>query len=141
MARAEDFEDEDAAAGETSPPKPFEGNRTQSVTLEWGDGEYLFKVGIGEAERLQEKCDAGPPHILERLSTNRWMVSDIVETIRLGLEGGGTPPAMVIKLVNRYVRRRPFAENIAAAQSILLASIMGVEDEPLKKETAPEATT
>lgn len=133
MARAED----DTAAGETSPSKLHLGTRRQDVTVEFGDGEYRFKMGIGEFERLQEKCDAGPPLVLERLATNRWMVADVVETVRLGLEGGGTPPAIVVGLVNRYVKQRPLGENVQLAQIVLLAGVMGVEDEPLKKPLAP----
>lgn len=125
------------AAGETSPSKPVGATRRQDITLEWGDGEYRFKMGIGEFERLQEKCDAGPPLVLERLASHRWLVADIRETIRLGLEGGGTPPGVVIGLVRRYIDGRPLAENVLVAQSILLAGIMGVEDEPLKKPKAP----
>jgi len=133
MTRAED----DPAAGETSSPKLVQASRRQDITLSFGDGEYRFKMGIGEFERLQEKCDAGPPHVLERLTTNRWMISDIRETIRLGLEGGGTAPAIVIGLIRRYVDGRAPAENLPLAQMILLAGIMGVEDEPLKKQQAP----
>lgn len=133
MIRAE----EDPAAGETSSPKPVQATRRQDITLPFGDGDYRFKLGIGEFERLQEKCDAGPPHVLERLTTNRWMISDIRETIRLGLEGGGTAPAIVVGLIRRYVDQRPPAENLTLAQAIILAGIMGVEDEPLKKARAP----
>lgn len=132
MARADD-----PAAGETSSPKAFPATRRQDITLDFGDGEYRFKLGIGEFERLQEKCDAGPPLILERLSTNRWLICDIRETIRLGLEGGGSPPAIVLALIRRYVDERPPAENVQLAQAILLAGILGVEDEPLKKAKAP----
>ena len=132
MGRAE----HDPAPGETSAPKLHLGTRRQDVTLQFADGEYRFKLGIGEFERLQELCDAGPPLILERLSNNRWMVADVVETIRMGLEGGGTPPAIVVGLVNRYVKDRPLGENVQLAQIILLAGVMGVEDEPLKKPQA-----
>lgn len=127
----------DPAAGEASPPKAVEATRRQDINLEFGDGEYRFKLGIGEFERLQEKCDAGPPLILERLATQRWLVADIRETIRLGLEGGGTAPAVVMGLVRRYIDGRPLAESLPVAQAVLLAGIMGVEDEPLKKPQAP----
>lgn len=108
-------------------------SRSGKITLSWGDGEYIFRLRIGELIELQEKCDAGPAFILERLATNRWMVNDIRETLRLGLIGGGLKPAQALTLIKRYVDERPLQENIGHAYAIIGAAIVGAEDEPLGK--------
>lgn len=108
-------------------------SRSAKVTLSWGDGEYVFRLRIGELVELQEKCDAGPAFILERLATQRWKVQDIRETIRLGLMGGGLTPTKALALVTRYVDSRPLQENINHAYVILASAIVGHEDEPLGK--------
>jgi hypothetical protein len=113
-------------------------SRSAKITLTWGDGEYTFRLRIAELVELQEKCDAGPAFILERLATGRWKVEDIRETIRLGLIGGaggdkGFSPSKATTLVQRYVDARPLQENINHAYAILAASVVGHEDEPLGK--------
>lgn len=133
MAKAEK-----GAAAPVAARKPVP-NRKQEVELFLGDGTYLFRPGIGGAEAIQEICDAGPPEVLDRLSTNRWRINDVVAPIRYGLEGGGTPAGRVVFLVDRYVIGRPLAESVPIAQAIMLALIMGIEDEPLKKEPGAKA--
>jgi len=116
-------------------------NRKQEVELFLGDGTYLFRPGIGGAEAIQETCDAGPPEVLDRLSTNRWRINDVVAPIRYGLEGGGTPAGRVVFLIDRYVTGRPLAESVPIAQAVMLALIMGIEEEPLKKGLGAKAAT
>lgn len=114
-------------------------SRSAKVTLTWGDGEHIFRLRIGELVELQEKCDAGPAFILERLATARWKVQDIRETIRLGLIGGGLTPTKSLGLVQRYVDARPLQENINHAYVIIAAAVVGHEDEQLgKAEGEPE---
>lgn len=114
-------------------------SRSGKITLNWGDGEHIFRLRIGELIELQEKCDAGPAFILERLATSRWKVQDIRETIRLGLVGGGLEPIKALTLVKRYVDERPLQENVNHAYVIVAAAIVGAEEEPLGKlEGKPE---
>lgn len=128
-----------AAAGDGLPPRPPKAkpNRKQQVELFLGDGTYLFKPGIGGVEAIQEACDAGPPLVLERLSTGRWRLEDIVAPIRYGLEGGGMSPGRVVFMIDRYVHGQPLAESVPIAQAVMLAVIVGIEEEPLKKGEAP----
>ncbi|RCW85431.1 gene transfer agent family protein [Phyllobacterium bourgognense] len=51
--------------------------------------------------------------------------NDIVETIRLGLIGGGTSPEEAQSLVNAYVTPRPIAETLSLAIAILEAAWFG----------------
>lgn len=117
-------------------------NRDASITLEWADDTYHFRLGWGEIAKLQEECDAGPYVILQRLYNGEWKVQDIVNIIRLGLIGGGLEPAKALKLVNSYVKTRPPMESLVYAQAILSAGCVGAPEEEakLKKEEAPSQT-
>jgi hypothetical protein len=111
-------------------------SRDGSVAIAWADGEYRFRLALGQMRELQEKCDAGPAFILGRLQSGRWLVDDARETLRLGLIGGGLKPAESLKLVQRYVDERPLLESVQPAMAVLLAALVGAGDEPLGK---PEA--
>jgi hypothetical protein len=113
-------------------------SRDAAVAFDWADGEHRFRLGIKELRELQEKCDAGPAFILGRLVDGSWRVDDILQTIRLGLIGGGLTPVTALPLVKLYVEQRPLFESIPAAQAILSAALVGAPDEPLGK--APAAT-
>lgn len=110
-------------------------SRDASITFEWADSEYTFRLAVAQLRELQEdkRVDAGPMWIYARLESGQWRVDDLIQTIRLGLIGGGMKPDEARTKVRRYVEGRPWSESIVPAQKILLASIVGAEDEPLKK--------
>lgn len=120
-------------------------SRLGLVTINWADGEYSFALTIKQLIELQEKCDAGPPHILARLEGRAWRVNDVRETVRLALIGGGLTPSEALKLTMNYVDERPLGENVLIAQIILSAAIVGapegVEDAPPGKPEADQATS
>lgn len=60
-----------------------------SIVLPFADGAYAFALFAGQIRELEEKADAGPMEIYRRLLTGSWRMVDVVETIRLGLVGGG----------------------------------------------------
>lgn len=113
-------------------------SRNASVTLDWADGTYRFRLSIMQLEELQEQCDAGPPIIMRRLAQDEWRVRDIRETIRLGLIGGGMKATDALQLVRRYVDNAPLAENLLTAQAVMAAAIVGVSDEQLKNSEGTE---
>lgn len=110
------------------------------VTLDWGDGEHVFRLAFAQLMELQEKTDAGPLELYQRLGSGRWRVQDLRETIRLGLIGGGTDPAKAVVLVRRYVEQRPLAESVPVALDILTAAIAVPEDAAPGKAPAEEGT-
>lgn len=116
-------------------------SRDASLSLIWGDGEHRFRLPIGQLRELQEKTNAGPAEVLRRLTAGTWRVDDVRETIRLGLVGGGMTPESAYVLTVRYVDERPWGQNVAPAQAILLAALVGAPDEPVGKADAPEAAT
>lgn len=104
-------------------------SRDAKIDLDWADGHYDFRLAWKQLIELQEKCEAGPFVIEERLATRRWLVQDISQVLRLGLIGGGLEPAKAFKLVQDYVESRPPLENVMFARAVLLAAIQGAPDE------------
>lgn len=118
-------------------------SRDASLEVDFGDGTYRFRLGYRELMELQEKCDAGPTWILQRLAApnaeNRgWRVEDIANIIRLGLIGGGMAPTDALRFVRTYVEGRPLIESLLPAQTILSVALVGAPDE--EKKSAEKAT-
>lgn len=111
-------------------------SRDASISLDWADGKYLFRLAWGEIVHLQEELDAGPYVILRRLTTGEWRVQDIATVIRWGLIGGGLVPTEAAALVRRYVETRPPVENLIIAQAVLSAGCVGAPDEDASKKAA-----
>lgn len=103
--------------------------RVGSVRFDFGDGEHTFRLAIGQLRELQDKTGVGPATLLDRITTRSWRVDDIRETIRLGLIGGGMDPLDALGLVRRYVDERPIAENVDPAFRVLMAALVGPEDD------------
>lgn len=117
-------------------------SRDGSITLDWADGTYTFRLAWGELIKLQEACDAGPFVILQRLGSGTWRMQDIRETIRLALIGGETPPEKALQLVRDYVESRPPLETLMLARGILMTAINGPPDEePGKARRRQKAAT
>lgn len=109
-----------------------------SVTFDWADDTYTFKLGLKQLRELQEACDAGPEVIRDRIAEAKPNALDLHEVMRLGLIGGGMPAANALKLVRKYVDEVPRAENYLPAFTILNASIVGPPDDPVGKSQAGE---
>lgn len=101
----------------------------KGVELTWRGGEHSFALTIDLLKALQQKCDAGPEFILTRLSTRRWLVEDVIETIRLALEGGGLHKEEARRLVKIHVEDIPLTESVMTAQAVLMAALYGSEDD------------
>lgn len=112
--------------------------RDASITLEWADGTHTFRLAWGQLGELQDKCDAGPYVVLQRLVSGTWKIQDIAETIRLGLIGGGKTPVEALKLVRTYVEQRPPMESLLTAQAVLSAAVVGAPEEDRSKKNDAE---
>jgi hypothetical protein len=115
--------------------------RDARVSFDWADGTYSFRLAWGQLEELQEKCDAGPYVVLQRLHSGAWRIEDIANIIRLGLIGGGLEPAPALKLARRYVEARPPMENLIPAQVILSAGLAGAPEEKVGEGDAASQKT
>lgn len=108
-------------------------SRAGEIRFAWGDGEYKFRLGIGQLRELQEACDAGPAFIASRLRGDTWLMQDVRETIRLGLIGGGMEPQAALAMVRKHVDEYPLAQNKLVAWVILQAAVVGVPEEVVGK--------
>lgn len=115
--------------------------RDATVTFDWADGTYSFRLAWGQLAELQEKCDAGPYVVLQRLHSGEWRVEDISNIIRLGLIGGGMEPSPALKLTRTYVEARPPMESLIPAQVILSAALMGAPEEKVGEGDAASQKT
>jgi hypothetical protein len=111
------------------------------VDITWAGGEHPFLLTIELLRALQDKCDAGPGWILNRLASGQWRVDDVIETIRLGLEGGGMKKADARKLVDQFVAERPLTLSVMTAQAVLMTALFGEPDDPVGEARAGAETT
>jgi hypothetical protein len=61
----------------------------KAKTIVWRGGEHPFLLRIGELRALETACDLGSRMILVALMASTFRVDHVLETIRLGLIGGG----------------------------------------------------
>ncbi len=116
-------------------------SRLGAVTLQFGDGEYEFRLRIKQLIELDEKCEVGPQAMLNGLLGDTWRLAHVREIIRLGLIGGGLTPKEAYDLVKRYVDERPLQESAQHALVILAAAVVGMpEDSVPEKSQAPAET-
>lgn len=98
------------------------------VELTWAGGEHRFLITIELLRALQEKCDAGPAWVATRLAGGKWLVDDVIQPIRLGLEGGGLDKEVARRLVKKHVEDRPLTESVLTAQAVLMSALYGGEE-------------
>lgn len=107
-------------------------SRDASIELNWPDELRTYRLRIGELRQLQEKCgNSGPQEILDRLSTGKWKVDDVIQTIRLGCVGAGMTQADALKFQETHVHDGNLAEALLPAMAILSAVIVGAPDEEI----------
>lgn len=98
--------------------------------------ERTFQLRFGEAAELERVCGAGIGAIMVRLATHQFYTSDIRETLRLGLQGGGLSEPEATALIMGNVDTRRLAEYIGLAADTIGAYVNGIPDE-IKKKAAP----
>lgn len=116
-------------------------NLQAKCDLDWGDGTYTFRLTVSGTIELEQKCDAPFTVILNRLNQGTYGISDVRETIRLGLIGGGMEQVKALTLVRSQIDDHGgVAGHALAARAILMGLMFGFEAEPLgKAQAAPEA--
>ncbi|WP_426163106.1 gene transfer agent family protein [Sandarakinorhabdus sp. DWP1-3-1] len=134
------------------------------ITLAFGDGEYLFRLGLAQIAEIQTKTGTGIGALYARLLKGRYVLgdgrsvgnaaeaefylADIIEVLRQGLIGGAVgvvdgaavtvTPIMAQRLVATYgPPARPVAEAWTVAVAVTSALIEGYE--PPKAPPAPGA--
>lgn len=97
--------------------------------MTWAGGKHDFGLPLELMRALQDKCDAGPQWILMRLTSKQWLIDDVIQPIRLGLEGGGMEKEAARRLVQKFVEDRPLTLSVLTAQAVLMAALFGDEDD------------
>lgn len=97
----------------------------------FGDGEKTFALTDTMIRELEHKAGVGIGLFYQRVVAAQFFVTDLIETIRLGLIGAGTSPADAQRLVDTYATDRPLAETVPLALDILNARWGG---EPIADE-------
>ena len=105
-----------------------------------GNDTYPLELKIKELRLLQGSLDSGPSAILNRLQYGEWRVDDIIETIRLGLIGGGMIHGEAKRLTDDYVCQGYLVQYLPVSIKCLMAALIGdQEDQPDLGE--PQAPT
>jgi len=102
----------------------------------FGDGEKTFALTDTMIRELEHKAGVGIGLFYQRVVAAQFFVTDLVETIRLGLIGAGMSPADAQRLVDTYATDRPLAETVPLALDILNARWGG---EPITDEGQDDA--
>jgi hypothetical protein len=105
-------------------------------TIIWAGGEDQFCLTIGQILDLEIVCRAGIAIIANRLSGGEWGLSDLRETIRLGLIGGGMDPERAMSKVRNFVDTNPhgLAHSVLVAHEIICSALFGApKDDPVGK--------
>jgi hypothetical protein len=106
--------------------------------LVFGGDERRFRLDIANLIALQTKLNSGPMEVVYRLQAGTWRVEDVIETLRIGLIGGGqgTPDEAkeARKLVEDNVRAGNVVPHVLTALAVLLSALQGDPDDPPKKK-------
>lgn len=110
--------------------------------LVWDGGEHPFRLGIGELRALQSATGVGPLFLLGRITGSQWFVDDIIETVRLGLIGGGMDPSEAKRLTDRvFIENTPaLHRSMLLATRVLRDAVMGEPDDPAGDDPSGELT-
>lgn len=111
------------------------------VTLAFGDGEYDFRLSLGDIEELESKTDQSIFVIAAKMQNKIARTTEIREVLRIGLVGGGLKPVDASALVKRYVDERPLIESQDTAYAVVLAALWRVHGDKMAddKEDDSEA--
>jgi hypothetical protein len=85
----------------------------------FGDAEYDFRLTPSLVIELEHKTGTGIGALCTRVFNKHFAQSDIHETIRLALIGGGVAPERATKLMASYAVDRPLSETYPVAVAIL----------------------
>lgn len=105
--------------------------RSCEVTLAFADADYLFRLPLKRIAELEEKCGAPIGTIWQRVClTGDYHATDLIETVRLGLIGGGLDPQEARKLIERYCDAWPLMVWHRHAIAVLGACVEGYDAGP-----------
>ena len=105
-------------------------------TAFFGDGEKNLALTPTLIRELERTTGHGIGALFNRLTRSEYSFHDILETVRLGLIGGGTSPQEAANLVAVY-GTNPLAQTSTIAISILSDVMFGPEEQPAQADEVP----
>src|SRR5690606_885891 len=97
-------------------------------TAFFGDGKKTFALTTPMIEELERNIGQGIGALYARFMASQFHFKDIIETVRLGLIGGGMSPADAQALIDAYAKPRPIMETYPLAFDILDARWNGAPE-------------
>lgn len=98
------------------------------LITEWAGKERLFRLNFGDVMSLEEACGGqGIGAIYIRLQTGEFTVSDVWNTIRLGLIGGGEGVLDAKRLLTKYFDTIGYLTQAQIAVDIIHTIMTGLE--------------
>ena len=94
----------------------------------FGDKTYTFRLTPPMVVELQHLTGVGIAALYHRVMNAQFHLTDLIETIRLGLIGGGLSPVIAQRLIDAYAYGRPIMEIFPLAADILDAAWSGTPD-------------
>lgn len=125
-------------------------SRSAKIRAIIGNDYYDLAMKIDQLIEFQDRCGVGPLFAMRRMVERNSMyetvgdfrVEYVLETIRLGLVGGGMNPIEAVKLTDKYVRQGFIMDYLEVAAHTLYAALHGPEEEPVPEaegKADPEA--
>jgi hypothetical protein len=113
--------------------------RTDGVHTGYFAGERRqFALPLfGELRTLQDRHDMGPLGFVQLFQKGLWKSDHIVDVIKFGLIGAGTPEKDADELVREVIRSGRLLQYAGLAHEIMLVTLGPLEDdepEPAKKK-------
>ena len=102
--------------------------RNAEITGFFGDAPHVFRIGIAEAEELQELLDCGLMPTLERVTDIN--VRAIRQVLRVGLVGGGMRKERAFFHVEQHLQPAYLIDAANLAGRVVRAALQGAPDEP-----------
>jgi hypothetical protein len=96
----------------------------------FGDQERAFALRPELIAELERKTGSGIGGLTRRLCAGDFRHAELLETIRLGLIGGGADPEEAAALVRAYAEQKPVMDLYALALPIIEITMFGASPTP-----------
>lgn len=116
-------------------------NRHGAIDTVWAGGNHTFRLGLDEIEELEATCNMSVFLLCEAAAAAIPLIQlkHCMETIRLGLIGGGMVPVEARVQTRRHVEVRPLTESVGLTEAILRAAIERVHGQEAEEPGETEA--
>jgi hypothetical protein len=104
----------------------------------YGDGLRRFVLTPALVMELERRTGSAIGLLMKRVVASEFHVVEIMETIRLGLIGGGEAPETADALMRAYAHPRPLVESYLLAVNILDALMVGEAPEVQQEQSGEE---